>query len=87
MAFLEIQTLPASPGWLFSRNTRTVLCQDVEEADARIIPHAMHAVKNGVFTDVFILLMHYWNVLHSNGLSEIRLKVGVDSKDTFQFTP
>ena len=24
------------------------LCTDIEEADARIIQHSMHAVKNGV---------------------------------------
>ena len=40
---------------------------DVEEADAQIILHAMHAVKSGTErivvlssdTDVFVLLMHY----------------------------
>ena len=52
---------------------------DVEEADARIILHAMHAVKSGTErivvlysdTDVFVLLMHYWQLLHSSGLLEL----------------
>ena len=55
---------------------------DVEEADARIIPHAIHAVKGGMKriivlsgdTDVFIRLMHYWNFLHSIGLCELWLR-------------
>ena len=54
------------------------LCPDVEEADARIIPHVMHAVNSGIQrivalsgnTDVLILLMHYWNILHSEGLKD-----------------
>ena len=49
------------------------LCPNVEEADACIIPHAMHAVKRGIHrivalsgdTDVFVLLMHDWSILHS----------------------
>ena len=52
------------------------LCPEVEEADARIIPHAIHAVRGGIRrfvvfsgnTDVFVHLMHYWDVLHSEGL-------------------
>ena len=43
------------------------LCPDFEEADAGIIPHAMHAVRSGIQhivalsgdIDVFFLLMHY----------------------------
>ena len=71
----------------------TELCQNIEEADARIIPHAMHAVKNGARriivlssdTDVFVLLMHYWNVLHSNGLSEMWLRASVG--DSTRYIP
>jgi hypothetical protein len=67
---------------------------EVKEADARIIPYAMHAVKSGsqriVFfgdTDVFVLLIYYWDILHSEGLRELWIRAGVgDSKDTFQFT-
>ena len=66
---------------------------DVEEADARIIPHAMHAVKSRMKciivlsgdTDVFVLLMHYWNLLHSNGLCELWLRAGVG--DSTRYIP
>ena len=55
------------------------LCPEVEEEDACIIPHAMHAVRIGIQrivvlsgdTDVFVLLMQYWDVLHSEGLREL----------------
>ena len=67
--------------------------QDIEEADVRIIPHAMHAVKNGARrivvlssdTDVCVLLMHYWNGLHSNGLREMWLRAGV--RDSTHYIP
>ena len=49
------------------------LYPEVEEEDARIIPHAMHASISGIQrsdvlsgdTDVIVLLMQYWDVLHS----------------------
>ena len=52
------------------------LCVNIEEADTRIIPHAMHAVEHGIEriivlsadTDVFVLLLYYWNSLHLKGL-------------------
>ena len=71
------------------------LCPNIEEVDTRIIPHAMHAVKSGTQrivalsgdTDVFILLMHYWSILHSEGLKELWIRAGVGiQQDTFQFT-
>ena len=42
------------------------LCPDAEEEDARLIPHAVHAVRSGIQrivalsgdTDVFGLLIH-----------------------------
>jgi hypothetical protein len=51
----------------------------------RIIPHAMHAVKQGKKhiivlssdTDVFILLMFYCSELNANGLEELWVKAGV----------
>ena len=60
-------------------------CPDVEEADARIVPHAMHAVRSGIErilvlsgdTDVFVLLMFYWSSLHSEGLKELWIRAGV----------
>ena len=52
------------------------LCPEVEEADAHIIPHAMHAASSGIQcivalsgdADVFVLLMRYGVILYSEGL-------------------
>ena len=65
----------------------------MEEADARIVPHVMHAVTHGISriivlsadTDVFVLMVFYWNVLHSHGLSELWVKAGVG--DSTRFIP
>ena len=54
----------------------------VEEADIRIIPHVFHAVKHGMQrvvvlsndTDVFVLLIHFYKILHENGLSELWMR-------------
>ena len=68
-----------------------VLCPDVEKADARIIPHVMHAVRSGIQrivsgdTAVFVLLMHYWGILHSEGLKELWVRAGVG--DTTRYIP
>jgi len=69
------------------------LCPEVEEADARIIPHAMHAVRSGIQrivvlssdTDVFVLLMHYWDILQSKGLRELWIRAGVG--DSTRYIP
>ena len=66
------------------------LCPEVEEADARIIPHAMHAARSGIValsgdTDVFVLLMHYWDILHSEGLKELWIRAGVG--DSVRYIP
>lgn len=61
------------------------LCLDIEEADSRIIPHALHAVKHGVErivvlsadTDIFVLLLYYWQTLQVQGLFELWMKAGV----------
>ena len=53
----------------------------------------MHAVKSGTErivvlssdTDVFVLLMHYWQLLHSSGLLELWLRAGVG--DTTRYIP
>ena len=66
----------------------------MEEADARIVPRVMHAVTHGISriivlssdTDVFVLIVLYWNVLHSHGLSElwgVKAEVG----DSTRFIP
>ena len=52
------------------------LCIDIEEAETRIITLALHAVEHGIQrlvvlspdTDVFVLVLFYWDVLHENDL-------------------
>ena len=69
------------------------MCQDVEEADALIIPHAMHSVKSEIQrivvlsgdADVFVFLMHYWDNLHSEGLRGIWIRAGVG--DSTRYIP
>ena len=66
---------------------RPELSLDIEEADSRILPHAFHAAQQGVKkivmlspdTDVFVLLLHYWDILHLKGLCELWLKTGSGS--------
>ena len=61
--------------------------------DARVVPHVMHAVTHGISriivlsadTDVFVLMVFYWNVLHSHGLSELWVKAGAG--DSTRFIP
>ena len=58
---------------------------NIEEADVRIIPHALHAVCNGAKrvvllsndTDVVVLGLNYWDLLKSHGLREIWIRAGV----------
>ena len=53
----------------------------------------MHAVTHGISriivlsadTDVFVLVVFYWNVLHSYGLSELWVKAEVG--DSTRFIP
>ena len=60
------------------------LCIDIEEADTRIIPHAVHVVEHGIHrlvvlspdTDVYVLLIFYLDVLYEKGLYELWLKAG-----------
>jgi len=56
-------------------------------------PQVMHAITYGISriivlsadTDVFVLMVFYWNVLHSNGLSELWVKAGF--KNSTRFIP
>jgi len=65
----------------------------MEEADARIVPHVMHAATHGISriivlsadTDVFVLVVFYWNVLHSHGLCKRWVKARV--ADSTRFIP
>ena len=66
----------------------------IEEADVRMIPHALHAVNCGASrvvilsndTDVMVLELHYWNLLKDHGLKElwIRVVLGIQH-DIFYF--
>lgn len=58
----------------------------LEEADLRLMPHAMNAAKTGHNlvvllsndTDVFVSGLFYWKILHMHGLSELWFKAGND---------
>ena len=69
------------------------LVNDIEEADARIILHSMHAAKNGIDklvilssdTDVSVIIMYYWDKLHSQGICELWMKAGIS--DSTRYIP
>ena len=71
----------------------TDLDVDIEEADARFIPHAMHATKLGTArvvllssdTDVLVLALYFWCILHAHGLSEMWMRAGVGN--TIRYIP
>jgi len=65
---------------------------DHEEADIRIIPHAVHVVRQSCMTwivilssgtDVFIVAMYFCHPLAVNGLAELWLRDGVGNKTRF----
>ena len=64
---------------------------DAEEADCRIIPHAMHATTTGTKriivlssdTDVTVILLFYWQRLKVHGLTELWVKTGVGDSTRF----
>lgn len=66
---------------------------DIEEADVRLIPHAMDAVTTGTArivvlsndTDVLVLLLYYWRILFSHGLKELWMRGGVG--DSIRYIP
>ncbi|KAL4238796.1 hypothetical protein ACF0H5_003503 [Mactra antiquata] len=57
---------------------------DIEEADVRLIPHALHATRQGLErcvllsgdTDVMVLGLHFFKVLESSGLKELWIRLG-----------
>ena len=69
------------------------LHNDIEEADCRIIPYAMHATNHGTKciivlstdSDVVVLMLHYWSELKKSGLQELWVKTGV--ADSTHFIP
>ena len=64
---------------------------NVEEADVRIIPHAMHTVRGGKKyivvlssdTYVLVLLVYYWRELNREGLAELWIKAGVGNSTSY----
>ena len=69
------------------------LDKDIEEADVRLIPHTLHGVTSvssrvvilSNDTDVLVLSVHFWNLLHSHGLIELWMRGGVG--DTTRYIP
>ena len=57
----------------------------IEEADVRMIPHALHSVNGAASkvillsndTDVVVLGLHYWSLLKGHGLEELWIRAGV----------
>ena len=57
----------------------------IEEADVRMIPHALHSVNGGSSrvillsndTDVVVLGLYYWSLLKGHGLKEVWIRAGV----------
>ncbi|KAG1707506.1 Ankyrin repeat and death domain-containing protein 1A [Nymphon striatum] len=58
---------------------------EIEEADVRLIPHALHAANHGSTrivilsndTDVMVLALHYWDIFKHHGLKELWMRAGV----------
>jgi hypothetical protein len=65
----------------------------LEEADVRLIPHALHATTAGTKricllsndTDVLVVALHHWNVLHCHGLGELWMRAGIG--DSTRYIP
>ena len=57
----------------------------IEEADVRVIPHALHASKNGAKTivllandtDILVLGLYFWEKIKSFGLRELWMRCGI----------
>ena len=66
---------------------------EIEEADARLMPHTLDAAKRNhdrvivlsSDTDVLVLLLYYWNIFNRNGLKELWVRAGVG--DTTRYLP
>lgn len=71
------------------------LHSNIEEADVRLIPHAVHATQSDFNinrivvlsndTDVIVLHIYFWNMLHNQGLKELWVKAGLG--DTTRYIP
>ena len=85
---------PSSPCIFVFQGELTYLQElhvDAEEADCRIIPHAMHATTIGTKriivlstdADVTVILLFYWQRLKVHGLTEFWVKTGVGDSTWF----
>ena len=74
----EVETLPE-------------LNNNIKEADARLIPHAIHAVHAGTErivipssdTDVLVIALYLWNLLNSHSLRQFWKRTGVSDSTRF----
>ena len=64
----------------------------LEEADVRIFPHALHAIKQCSITrvvvlsndtDVVVLGLHFYHLFMANGLQELWIRFGIGEKTRF----
>ena len=87
------ETQPCKGFFSDSSTTAPVIDATLEEADVKVIPHAFHAVCNGVTrvvilssdTDVMVLGLHYWDYLKKCGLKELWMRAGIGN--TTQYIP
>ena len=76
----EVETLPE-------------LDNNIEKADVRLIPHAIHAVPAGTerivipsrVTYVLVIALYFWNMLNSHGLHQFWMRAGVS--DSTRYIP
>ena len=86
-------TLPCSKTVNGTQSQLPELDSSIEEADERLLLHALHATRNGKEriiilsndTDIFVTLMFYWQKLQEEGLKELWMKAGVGG--TTRFVP
>ncbi|CAH1791050.1 unnamed protein product, partial [Owenia fusiformis] len=65
----------------------------IEEADTRMLPHIVDALKNNICrvsvisndTDVFVMVLHYAEKLKDYGASEIWIRAGIG--DSTRYLP
>ena len=96
---VQIQGITFVLSWV-AQELQIILCQSVqngeaetlpeldnniEEADVRLTPHAIHAVLAGTEkivilssdTDVLVIALYFWNLLNSHGLRQFWMRAGV----------
>ncbi|KAH3872888.1 hypothetical protein DPMN_036111 [Dreissena polymorpha] len=72
-------------------NPLSELNLSMEEADVRMIPHAVNATAEGSRrcviisgdTDVDVLALHFFNILQLRGLQELRIRAGIGNSTRY----